>query len=207
MINNSSVGDRVHDLMRQSPLWTLVHSQYNPTLNTRNGEIFRADGFDEEYWGIVAPGEVLELWFSERGERRRVFRTSDSEAFVAKVLLDGLARQGKWLWKQCEFAERPTGFVLETLSAGRGVAIEWNEGSWMEFLGTFQLSPALTFCHFLNSDSDDVTAAVESRDGAPLLQRSSRKIPCGPKPDSRGEITVELWERWLREKEGAPHGE
>lgn len=195
-----SVEERARNLLARDSAWLSVHSQFNPTLNTRNGEIFRADGFDEEYWGVNAPGAVLELWFSERGERRRIFRTGDPDAFVAKVLLDGLARQGKRLWKACEFDERPAGFLFEALSDGRGVVVEWGEDSWAEFLGAFQLSRALKFCHFLNASSDDISAAVDSRDGATLLQRSSRSVPCGPQHDRNGEITIALWERWLREK-------
>lgn len=190
--------DRIRDVMRRSSQWRVVHAAYNPRLGTLPGEAFSASGFDEEYWGVSAPG-ALELWFSERGERRRIFRTGDAEAFLAKVVLDGLGRQGKLFWRAGLFSAWPSGFQIRALPGDAGIEVEWGEGSWAEFPGSGRLAEAVEFCHFLNASPTDTAATIASNDGAPLLQRSSRPEPPGPPRDVRRQMTVESWKRWLCE--------
>lgn len=195
--------DAVRMQFEHAERWREAHSDYTIRVGARAGEIFRANGFDEEYWAEFVSGGIYELWRSERGQRKRVFRTGDSGALMRKVIIDGLTRQGKRVLKRNEFEETPEGFRLRDLPQQRGVLVEWGDDSWAEFLGRSALPNALKFCRLMRADVRDIDAALASSTGEPLLQRQSLDGRQAPPTDRHGDFTVALWKRWMRDKEGA----
>lgn len=192
--------------LEDTDLWRLAHAHRKPRIFAdRIDRVVQFRSADSELWVSVAAGGVFEIWQSERGNAQRIGRTQNVDATVLLLTYLGLSDRGKMFLTQCEFDDVPPGFTFERESP-RTIVAEWGEGEWIEFTMLGALRRALVFAWLWLAQESDLQKSVQSRDGAPLLQLHPHDA-CGPDARPHGEVTLEMWQDWLRQKkQEAPHG-